>query len=348
MKIKNLYIPAEYIGDLVKRRTEIIWTVGIIAVMVIAFCVAMTAGRYSISIEDLFKALTGGTVSDPNVSTVIFNIRLPRAILAILAGAGLAIAGAAFQSMFSNPLATPDTLGVATGASFGATVGIMVGFPSLGIQATAFIMGIVSIILVYSISRIKGESSLVMLILAGMVISSLFEALVSLIKYVADPQDVLPEITYWLMGSLSGTSFQDLLIGTLPMVIGIIIIVGLRWKLNVLSLNDDEARAMGINLKLIRGLTIVSSTMITASVIAMCGKVGWIGILIPHISRMIFGNNNKYVIPASLGLGAAYLLIIDTIARSATAAELPISILTAIIGAPVFIILLRKTGGIKA
>jgi iron complex transport system permease protein len=149
------------------------------------------------------------------------------------------------------------------------------------------------------------------------------------------------------MGSLPGTSFKKLMIGTIPMLVGIVILFCLRWKLNVLSLNDDEAKAMGINLKLMRGLTIVSSTMITASVIAMCGKVGWIGILIPHISRMMFGNNNKYVIPASIGLGATYLLLIDTIARSATAAELPISILTAIVGAPVFIILLRKTGGVK-
>ncbi|SCY01559.1 iron complex transport system permease protein [Lachnospiraceae bacterium XPB1003] len=331
-----------------KKRTNIIWTIGIITVMVIAFTIAVTAGRYTISVEDMIKTLTGQAVEDSNVKTVLFNIRLPRALLAIISGAGLAVAGAAFQSMFSNPLATPDTLGVATGASFGATLGIMMRLPAMGIQGTAFLMGIISIFLVYSISKVKGESSLVMLILAGMVISSLFEALVSLVKYVADPQDVLPEITYWLMGSLAGTGFDDLLVGTLPMVVGIFIILGLRWKLNVLSLNEDEARSMGINLRFIRGLTIISSTMITASVIAMCGKVGWIGILIPHVARMIFGNNNKYVIPASLGLGATYLLIIDTVARSISAAELPISILTAIIGAPVFIVLLRKTGGIKA
>ena len=331
-----------------KKRTNNIWTIGIITVMVIAFTIAVTAGRYTISVEDMIKTLTGQAIEDSNVKTVLFNIRLPRALLAIISGAGLAVAGAAFQSMFSNPLATPDTLGVATGASFGATLGIMMRLPAMGIQGTAFLMGIISIFLVYSISKVKGESSLVMLILAGMVISSLFEALVSLVKYVADPQDVLPEITYWLMGSLAGTGFDDLLVGALPMVVGIFIILGLRWKLNVLSLNEDEARSMGINLRFIRGLTIISSTMITASVIAMCGKVGWIGILIPHIARMIFGNNNKYVIPASLGLGATYLLIIDTVARSISAAELPISILTAIIGAPVFIVLLRKTGGIKA
>lgn len=330
-----------------KKKTELIWVIGITIALIVSFFVALGVGRYSIPVKDCVKVLLGMKVEDPNVKTVLYKIRLPRSILAIIAGAGLAVAGAAFQSMFSNPLATPDTLGVATGASFGATLGIMLRLPSLGIQGTAFAMGLISVGLVYMISRVKGESSLVMLILSGMVISSLFEALVSLIKYVADPQDVLPEITYWLMGSLSGTSFKKLWIGTIPMLIGIIILFCLRWKLNVLSLNDDEAKAMGINLKLMRGLTIVSSTMITGSVIAMCGKVGWIGILIPHISRMMFGNNNKYVIPASIGLGATYLLLIDTVARSATAAEIPISILTAIIGAPVFIILLRRTGGVK-
>jgi len=330
-----------------KKKTEIIWVVGILAALVASFLAALVIGRYQIPVKDCVRVLLGMKVDDPNVKTVLYNIRLPRSILAIIAGAGLAVAGAAFQSMFSNPLATPDTLGVATGASFGATLGIMFHLPSLGIQGTAFITGLLAVALVYMISRVKGESTLVMLILSGMVISSLFEALVSLIKYVADPQDVLPEITYWLMGSLAGTSFRKLYIGTIPMLIGIVILFCLRWKLNVLSLNDDEAKAMGINLKLMRGLTIVSSTMITASVIAMCGKVGWIGILIPHISRMMFGNNNKHVIPASIGLGATYLLLIDTLARSATAAELPISILTAILGAPVFIVLLRRTGGVK-
>ena len=167
-----------------------------------------------------------------------------------------------------------------------------------------------------------------------------------MIKYVADPQDTLPEITFWLMGSLSGVGFKDLLMGSPFIIAGILIIFILRWKLNTLSLHEDEARSLGVNVKVIRTLTIVASAMITAAVVSLCGKIGWVGLLIPHVSRMLFGNNNKSVIPASIGFWAIFMVVIDTIARSATAAELPISILTAVIGAPFFIILLRRTGGI--
>lgn len=327
------------------------WVIGIVAALIATMLLAMGIGRYSISIGQIINTLLPSGMAmeevDENVRTVIYNIRLPRVLLAALAGGGLAVSGAAFQSLFSNPLATPDTLGVATGASFGATLGIMLGFGAFGIQSCAFITGIACVALVYFISRVKGESSMIMIILSGMVISSLFEAMVSLIKYVADPQDTLPEITFWLMGSLSGVGFDDLLLGTPFIIIGMIMIFMLRWKLNTLSLHEDEAKSLGVNVKVIRMLTIIASAMITASVVSLCGKIGWLGLLIPHVSRMIFGNNNKSIVPASIGLGAIFMVIIDTIARSATAAEIPISILTAVIGAPFFIILLRKTGGIR-
>lgn len=327
------------------------WIIGIVVALVAIMLLAMGFGRYSISVGQIINTLLPSSLAmeeiDPNVRTVIYSIRLPRVLLASLAGGGLAVSGAAFQSLFSNPLATPDTLGVATGASFGATLGIMLGFNSFGIQGCAFAAGIACVALVYFISRVKGESSMIMIILSGMVISSLFEAMVSLIKYTADPQDTLPEITFWLMGSLSGVGFDDLMFGSPFIVIGIIIIFTLRWKLNTLSLHEDEAKSLGVNVKVIRMLTIIASAMITASVVSLCGKIGWVGLLIPHVSRMIFGNNNKSIVPASIGLGAIFMVIIDTIARSATASEIPISILTAVIGAPFFIILLRKTGGIR-
>lgn len=326
-----------------------IWAIGIIITLVITMLVAMGVGRYSISISDIINTLLPTNLSsgnvDPNVKTVIYNIRLPRVLIAALAGSGLAVAGAAFQSLFSNSLATPDTLGVATGASFGAALGIILGFGSVGIQMCAFILGIVCVGLVYFISKVKGQRSMVMIILAGMVISALFQAMVSLLKYVADPQDVLPQITFWLMGSLSGVGFEELALGTPFIIIGIVIIFLLRWKMNMLSLNEDESKSLGVNVKFVRLLVIISAALITASVVSICGNIGWVGLLIPHIARMMFGNNNKYVIPASIGFGAIFMVVIDTIARSATAAEIPISILTAVIGAPFFIILLRKTGG---
>jgi iron complex transport system permease protein len=188
---------------------------------------------------------------------------------------------------------------------------------------------------------------MMMIILAGMVISSLFQAMVSLVKYTADPEDVLPQITFWLMGSLSGVGFQELTLGSPFIIIGLVIIFFLRWKMNMLSLHEDESKSLGVNVKLVRFLIIISTTLITASVVSICGNIGWIGLLIPHVCRMIFGNNNNSVVPASIGFGAIFMVIIDTIARSATASEIPISILTAVIGAPFFIILLRKTGGIR-
>ena len=327
------------------------WVIGIVVTLVATMLLAMGIGRYSISIGQIINTLLPSSLAmeevDPNVRTVIYTIRLPRVLLAALAGGGLAVSGAAFQSLFSNPLATPDTLGVATGASFGATLGIMLGFGSLGIQSCAFIAGVACVALVYFISKVKGESSMIMIILSGMVISSLFEAMVSLIKYTADPQDTLPEITYWLMGSLSGVGFDELMLGSPFIIIGLMIIFMLRWKLNTLSLHEDEAKSLGVNVNVVRMLTIIASAMITASAVSLCGKIGWVGLLIPHVSRMIFGNNNKSIIPASIGLGAIFMGVIDTIARSAIASEIPISILTAVIGAPFFIILLRKTGGIR-
>ena len=334
------------------RMKNKIWTIGILVTLLLCMLGAIAIGRYSITIGQIINTLLPEKLAfaevDENVQTVIYNIRLPRVLMAVLAGSGLAISGAAFQSLFSNPLATPDTLGVATGTSFGATLGIMLGFNSFGIQVSAFIFGIICVILVYFISRIRGQSNMIMIILAGMVIGSLFEAMVSLIKYTADPQDELPQITFWLMGSMSGIDLHDLMLGSPFILAGIIIIFVLRWKMNMLSLHEDEAKSLGVNVQVVRMFVIAAATLITASVVSVCGKIGWVGLLIPHISRMIFGNNNKNVIPASIGLGAVFMVVIDTIARSATAAEIPISILTAVVGAPFFIILLRKTGGINA
>ena len=326
-------------------------TAGLIIGSVVLALIAIGMGRFSMSVPQTIATLIPGTFPDIEVTqtmrNVIFNIRLPRVLLSLLAGAGLSVAGASFQGLFSNPLATPDTLGVATGASFGAALGILMGCSMFMTQVCALLMGMLAVAIVYAISRIRGGTNMVMIILGGMVVSSLFSALVSMIKYVADPQDVLPAITFWLMGSLSATNFRTLLLGAPFIIIGTVMISVLRWRLNVLSLNEDEAHTLGVNVSLLRMLIILASTMITASVVSMCGLIGWVGLLIPHISRMMFGNDNRRVIPASIGLGAIFMLIIDTLARTMSASEVPVSILTAIIGAPVFIILLRKTGGIR-
>ena len=329
----------------------LLWTAGLLIGPAVLALAAIGMGRFSMSIPQTLATLFPGSFPEIEVTqtmrNVIFNIRLPRVLLSLLAGAGLSVAGASFQGLFSNPLATPDTLGVATGASFGAALGILLGCDMFLTQVCALAMGMLAVAVVYAVSRVRGGTNMVMIILGGMVVSSLFSALVSMIKYVADPQDVLPAITFWLMGSLSATNFQTLLLGAPFILAGTAMIFALRWRLNVLSLNEDEAHTLGVNVKLLRVLVILASTMITASVVSMCGLIGWVGLLIPHISRMLFGNDNRRVIPASIGLGAIFMLLIDTLARTVSASEIPVSILTAVIGSPVFIILLRKTGGLR-
>lgn len=329
-----------------KQGLVIILSFGLV---ILTAMICLGIGRYSIPLSEVVEVIFSwffGSGETGTSGTVIFKVRLPRVLLAIAAGAGLACSGAAFQGLFSNPLATPDTLGVASGASFGAVLAMMLGGNLIVIQLFALASGLVACGITYWISRVKSQRSVIMIVLSGMVVSALFQAFVSLLKYLADPEDQLPSITYWLLGSMSSVTYTNLMFGLPCIVLGATIIFVLRWRLNILSLTEDEARSMGVNIRVLRLLVIVASSLITASVVSMCGLVGWVGLLVPHIARMLMGSNNNSVIPLSLSLGAIFMLIIDTAARSATAAEIPISILTAIIGAPFFIGLLRKTGGV--
>lgn len=313
-----------------------------------AVLAALAAGRVGISpltvVKAVYLRLAGGTGLDSQTATVLFSIRLPRILLALLVGAGLSVAGCAFQSLFSNPLATPDTLGVASGASFGAALGLLCGLNLVGVQALAFGCGILAVLLTWlSVAGKGGAMSAV--ILAGIMIASLFSALVSLVKFAADTESQLPAITYWLMGSLSAAGYGSLALGAPPILAGILVLYLLRWRLNILPLSEDEAKATGTNLRLLRALTVVCATAVTASCVSMCGQVGWVGLLVPHICRMKFGNNHLALVPASISVGAVFMVLVDTAARSVTSAEIPVSILTAIIGAPFFIVLMRRTGG---
>ena len=221
------------------------------------------------------------------------------------------------------------------------------GLNAFGIQVSALLFGIFAVALVFVFTRYKHANQIMMIILGGMVVSSLFSALVSLIKYVADPNDVLPVITFWLMGSFSNSTIRSLYTGVPMIVLGMIVLYLMRYRMNALSLKEEEAASLGINVQQNRMIVIVASSLITASVVSMCGVVGWVGLLIPHIARMLFGNNLTKVIPGCIVFGALFMLVIDTIARCMYQAEVPVSILTAIIGAPVFLLLLRKTGGIE-
>ena len=328
------------------RKYRVCMITGCIATLFLAL-IALCLGQYTIALQDVIKVLTLQEVDLVNAETVIFNIRIPRSLVSLIVGSGLATAGASFQALFSNPLATPDTLGCANGASFGAALGILLGLNALGIQISALIFGILAVVLVFVFTRYRHANQIMMIILGGMVVSSLFSALVSLIKYVADPNDVLPVITFWLMGSFSNSTVRSLYTGVPMIILGMMILYLMRYRMNALSLKEEEAASLGINVRKNRMIVIVASSLITASVVSMCGVVGWVGLLIPHISRMLFGNNHTKVIPGCIVFGALFMLVIDTIARCMYQAEIPVSILTAIIGAPVFLLLLRKTGGIE-
>lgn len=305
----------------------------------------MCFGRMKLPVSDVINSICSiftGEIDNLQVYSVVVNLRLPRILMAIIVGAGLTCAGDTFQSLFSNPLATPDILGVTSGTCVGAILAIILSCSILETQLIALVFGLVSVFFTLKIAGKNNSGSMVYLVLAGVIASSLFNAIGSLLKYTADPQDKLPEITYWLMGSFTSATYKKLIVGPPLILIGIAIIFLLRWRLNILSLSEDEAKSSGIDIKKTRMLFILASTVITASCVSMCGQVGWIGLLIPHCARMLVGSNNRYVIPISISLGACFMIIIDTLSRTVSVIELPLSILTAIIGAPVFISLLSK------
>jgi len=328
-----------------KWKIALFWVLPIIVALV-----SLGVGRFGVDLGQIVKILISPIFPIEQTwtqmeETVVMQIRLPRIILAFLIGGGLAIAGAAFQGMFGNPLVSPDILGVSAGAGFGASLGILIAGHGIAAQVMALLFGLGAIIFTYLISGVKKSAPIFMLVLAGVVTSALFQALISLTKFVADPEEKLPAITYWLMGSLGTATYKDVYIAGPIILIGILILYALRWRINLLTLPEDEAKSLGISVTRLKWTVIFGATLITAASVAVAGIVGWVGLIIPHIARMIVGNNNQLVLPVSVSIGGAYLLIIDNLARSITATEIPLSILTAIIGAPFFAILLRKTGG---
>ncbi|MDU5471313.1 MAG: iron ABC transporter permease [Peptoniphilus harei] len=310
--------------------------------------IGLSMGRMDIKISEIilfFKNLIGGGQVDPLMESLIINIRLPRVLTALIVGGGLTAAGIAFQALFSNPLATPDILGVTSAASLGAVLGIILSLGTMGIQVLAMIFGLLSILITINLVK-KDETSMIMLVLAGIIVSSLANALASLLKYTADPMDKLPQITYWLMGSFGRTSYKNLALAGPLILISMIVIYKMRWSLNLLSLSEDEARSLGINVKRTRLIFILAATLITGSSVSICGQIGWIGLIIPHLVRLMVGSNNLYTLPLGISFGAGFMVLIEAISRTVSVIELPISILTAIIGAPIFIILMRRSGGI--
>ena len=322
-------------------------------VLLLLFFVSLTLGRYSVPLADVVRILHHRFwklfgVQTPETWTAfmenaVVNIRLPRIVMAMLVGCSLSAAGATFQGVFRNPMASPDILGASSGAAFGAALAILLGCSSQFITGFAFLGSILTVVLVFAIAQHAPGQRTVNLILAGIMVGSLFSAGTSYLKLVADPTNQLPAITYWLLGSLSGTRLSAIPVAVLPMTVGLVPLLLLRWRLNVLSLGESEARALGVNTDLLRAALILCATLITAAAISVSGVIGWVGLVIPHLSRKLIGSDNRGLLPCSMLVGAAFLLIVDDVSRNLLATEIPIGILTAVIGAPFFIyLLLRK------
>ena len=326
-----------------KHKRSIILVIILAAALICFTLVSFTLGRYPLSLRDIFTWLIGKN-ADVNTQNILMNIRLPRVLAAILVGACLSCAGTAYQGIFRNPMVSPDILGATSGAGFGAAVAIVMSLPPLAIQLFAFVFGIAAVLASYTISIVVGrkESVTLVLILSGMVITSMLGAFVSVIKYTADPYGKLPEITYWLMGSLSAITRRQLFSAIAPMLIGFAVIIAVKWRINVLSYGDEEACALGVNAKRLRAVVIVAATLITASAVSVCGQIGWVGLVIPHITRMLVGPDYRRVVPTTILAGGLFLLIVDTVSRNLLIMEIPLGILTAVIGAPVFVYLLCR------
>lgn len=304
-------------------------------------------GRYPISPRETLGILLSRVFPiEPfwteRMATVLFNVRLPRIFLACLVGCCLSSAGAAYQGIFQNPMAAPDILGASSGAAFGAALAILANASTRMISLSAFFFSLLTVALVWLISQRTRGKKVLGLVLAGIMVSSLFSAGTSFIKLVADPSNQLPAITYWLMGSLSGAKMSDISFAIVPMLIGLIPLMLLRWRVNILSLGDDEARTMGVNVGRLRFVVIVSATLVTSSAVAVSGTIGWVGLVIPHLSRKLVGSNFRHLMPATMLFGALFLLLVDNISRNLFAVETPIGVLTAFIGAPFFLYLIVK------
>lgn len=318
------------------------------AVLAAAVLLAFTVGRYPAGLGDLFNfiaaKLTGGAARVPPAAVdVLLHVRGPRVLAAVLVGAALAVAGAAFQGLFRNPLVSPDLLGASSGAALGAVIGIYFSLGVFAIEACAFAGGLAAVAAVYLIgSAMRARDPILVLVLTGVVVGALLGSGVGLIKYIADPYNQLPAITFWLLGSLAAITASDLLPLFGPIALGTVVLLALRWRMNVMSLPDEEARSLGVPTGTLRVAIIAAATLVTSASVAAAGIIGWVGLVVPHIARTLVGPDFARLLPAAALLGGGFLLAIDTLARSATTTEIPLGILTALLGTPFFIWLLAS------
>lgn len=325
------------------------WFAGLSLLFLVVFVISFNIGKYPISPAQLGQVIFSKLLGRPQtwaneIEVVIFRIRLPRVLAAALVGAGLSAAGAAYQGLFRNPLVSPDVLGASTGAGFGAALALFFSAATFAVSLSAFFFGVLAVGIAYLVSTRARQNPALGMVLAGIMTGSLFQAATSYIKLVADPHNKLPAITYWLMGSLASTRMADVAFAAPWIIIGLAVLFMLRWKLNIMTMGEDEARSMGLNTNAVRGVVMLAATLVTAACVSISGMIGWVGLLIPHFSRMMVGHDYRTQLPASMLLGASFLLVVDCFARSLATAEIPLGILTAFLGAPFFLYLILDRG----
>ncbi|OPY90078.1 MAG: putative ABC transporter permease protein [Syntrophus sp. PtaU1.Bin208] len=330
------------------KRNLLFPVLALLLLLTVAF--SLTLGKYPLGLMDIFgfflSKISGSGSMEPEryslLESLLFEIRLPRILAAILIGASLAVAGTAFQAMFVNPLVSPSLLGVLAGASFGAALGMVFSKNWVAVQILTFAFGFLAVLISVGIARMHKGNAILLLVLGGVISSALFTSLLSVIKYIADPYNQLPAITQWLLGGLSLVDGKVLLAAGIPQVAGIVLVVLFSGYLNALSMGDEEARSLGIPVEGIRLLLIFLATLMSALTVVLAGMIGWVGLIIPHVARMLVGPDNKILVPASALIGAIYLVVVDDISRMIFTMEIPLGITTSLIGIPFFAIILRK------
>ena len=311
------------------------------AILVAGLAFSLTLGRYRMGLGDLVAALGG---ADDAALNVFLTIRFPRVACALLVGWSLSAAGCAYQGIFKNPMVSPDLLGASAGACFGAALAILLSGSGPAVEVAAFAFGILAVVCSYTLSAVIGRRmrGVLVLVLSGLVVGNVFQAGVSAVKFLADPNSQLPEITFWLMGGLASVHEGDLLWLAIACAVGTVGLLALRWRLNVMSLGDEEAASLGVDVRRTRVLVVLCATLLTAASVAVSGMVGWVGLIVPHLARFVVGSDNRYLMPASMLLGGSFLMFVDDICRSVYTTEIPLSILTALVGAPLFVYLICR------
>ncbi|MBX9034175.1 FecCD family ABC transporter permease [Gordonibacter massiliensis (ex Traore et al. 2017)] len=333
-------------GTPAARRRKALVLIALAVLVVASFLFSLTLGRYDMDFGQVLALFAApfSSAAEATDANVFFTIRLPRVLAALVVGAALSGAGCAFQGIFKNPMVSPDLLGASAGACFGAALGILLSFGSLGVEIAAFVAGVAAVFVSYGLSSVIGRrmSGVLVLVLSGLVVGNLFQAFTSAVKFLADPNSQLPEITFWLMGGLSSVREGDLAGLLAAFAVGAVGIMVLRWRLNVMALGDEEALSLGVNVKRTRLAVIACATLLTSASVAVAGMVGWVGLIVPHLARFLVGSDHRALVPASMLLGGAFLMLVDDVCRSIYTTEIPLSILTAILGAPLFVYLICR------